>query len=140
MNIIKHTIFLITTIIFTNCNLPNRDFPPNFTTNKDTIYSNIKRITQADSIIISGIRAPLDDTFYLALTVTLINIKNWPKQSDSIHSIQKKIAQIVKNNLIDKSQYQSYIIYNCQNDTIKTKLGKVTSSITNGKEFKSVEL
>ena len=101
MNINHFKIFLSFAIIFSSCNLPNPIYPPKFKVSEDSIYSDINCIIKADSIYIEGSRALIDDTFYVALSIQLINVNKIPLQSDSLLNIQKKIARTLKNQLKD---------------------------------------
>lgn len=111
-----NTLFLLLFITFYGCSgKEQRSIKPNFSDNGKVIDS-IKKAYQAQVIEYENWEA--DDSKDSTLTVCIVNSKKLPSKDPDIASQEfKSIASVIRNSLLDNTNYKSYYIIFVKTDT-----------------------
>ena len=111
-----NTLFLLLFITFYGCSGKEQlSIKPNFSDNGKVIDS-IKNAYQAQVIEYENWEA--DDSKDSTLTVCIVNSKKLPSKDPDIASQEfKSIASVIRNSLLDNTNYKSYYIIFVKTDT-----------------------
>ena len=105
----NHTIILVVSVLLCSCNFSTTSVKnPEFTLPTTTISQKIKILASYEEIYYQSEKKDVNGVKSATMIVKIINATNIPTRTDAINTVAIQIARLLKQDLKDLNEYDSY--------------------------------